>query len=225
MSGLHFDHSIGRSAFIGAIDQFVAACEALNDYDLLSVSRCHGWERLDVVVHVRTGLQEMLGGFTAKNSAPPDQDAASYWRDYADETDAVDAILWTRRTASAYRRPRGAVEHLRMAAAAVREAAARMEAGTVRFQGHALRSGDFLATWAVELAVHHLDLFGGPELPKPTQESAAVARKTVEALLEAKLPAQWDDTACVLLGAGRRVPTDAERVEAGPVLDRLPVLG
>ena len=38
---------------------------AAGDSDLLAASRCHGWTVLDVVVHVRVGLQEMLGGVVA----------------------------------------------------------------------------------------------------------------------------------------------------------------
>ena len=167
----------------------------------------------------------MMGGFHAETFDPPDQDAASYWGEYADTSDPVDAILWTRRTASAYARPRGAVEHLRMAADAVRAAASRMVDGTVSFQGHTLRSGNFLATWAVEMAVHHLDLLGGSELPGPAAESLTLGRRTVEAVLGGSLPADWDDDACLLLGSGRRQPTEAERAAAGPVLERLPVLG
>jgi len=48
-------------------------------------------------------------------------------------------------------------------------------AGPVAFQGHVLTSGDFLTTWAVELAVHHLDLGRDLDITPPTPESLAVA--------------------------------------------------
>lgn len=138
-------------------------------------SRCHGWTALDVVVHVRVGLQEMLG---------------------------FDSIMWTRRTSSAYHRPHHALEHLRDAADAAALAATAMAPGPVVFHGQVLADGDFLATWAVELAVHHLDLgdagFGGP-----SPESLRLGRDTVEALAGVSLPAAWSDRGCMLAGSGR----------------------
>lgn len=225
MADLHIEHGAGRDALVGALDRLEEVVGRLDDRDLLAASRCHGWTLVDVVVHVRTGLQEMLGGITAPSSQPPDHDAASYWRDYADTDDEVDAILWTRRTASAYRRPSGALEHLRMAVATVRNAVAGMTEGPVSFQGHVLDSGDFLSTWAVEVVVHHLDLGRDVAVGPPTPASTRLARRTVEALADASMPSGWSDDTCVLLGAGRRIPDDRERAEAGPLADRLPVLG
>jgi hypothetical protein len=137
--------------------------------------------------------------------------------------DSVDGILWTRRTASAYRRPRGAVQHLRATADAVRTAVARMPDGPVAFQGHVLTSGDFLATWAVELAVHHLDLGRDLDVAPPTAESLRLARATVEALAGSPLPGAWSDRRCVLVGTGRATLTAEARAAAGPAGAALPV--
>lgn len=57
---LRIEHDPARAAFLGELQSFVGVVEGLTDRDLLSASRCHGWALLDVVVHVRTGLQEML---------------------------------------------------------------------------------------------------------------------------------------------------------------------
>jgi Mycothiol maleylpyruvate isomerase N-terminal domain len=194
-----------------------------SDRDLLAASRCLGWTAVDVVVHVRVGLQEMLGGICASTGRPPDRDAATYWRDHPPSrsgSDEIDAILWTRRTASAYSRPRNALEHLRMTADTVQAAVATMAPAPVSFQGHVLAAGDFLATWAVELAVHHLDLARDVGFGYPTSESLRLGRATVEALAGAPLPPEWSDEVCLLAGTGR---TPAPGTPGG--IRSLPVLG
>jgi hypothetical protein len=78
----------------------------------------------------------------------------------------------------------------------------------VLFQGKTMTSGDFLATWVVELAVHHLDL--GEGAGHPTPESLAVVRRTVEALTDSHLPTSWEDEAAALIALGRLpLPADA----------------
>lgn len=227
MTGLQIDHGTGRDAFLGQLVRFREVVWALGDRELLTASRCHGWTALEVVVHVRTGLQEMVGGVVSPTTSAPDRDAAGYWRGFppAAEPDDVAAILWTRRTAAAYRTPRGSLEHLGMAAETAAAAVGRMPPGTVSFQGHVLRSGDLLATWAVELAVHHLDL--GPTLPAqpPIAPALRLGRRTVEALLGTPLPPAWDDARCLLLGTGREVATTDEQDESGLGADALAVLG
>lgn len=209
-----------QAAFLGQLDRFAAAVEAATDRELLAASRCHGWAALDVAVHVRVGLQEMLGGIGATTDRSPDQDAAGYWRDYSPsdgDADQVDDVLWTRRTASAYRRPRGAMEHLRMSADAVRAAVVAMPPRAVAFQGHVLSGGDFLATWTVELAVHHLDL--KRDSVAPTAESLRIGRATVEAPAGEPLPPEWSDEQCLLVGSGRApAPPSRDHVPALPVL-------
>jgi Mycothiol maleylpyruvate isomerase N-terminal domain len=204
----------------------VEAAASASDLDLLAASRCVGWAAVDVVVHVRVGLEEMLGGVGGATDRSPDQDAATYWRDYREsnpDADQVDAILWTRRTASAYRRPRNALAHLRMTADTVRGAVNRMTPEPVSFQRHVLAAGDFLATWAVELAVHHLDLGRDVHFGSPTADSLALGRATVEALAGAPLPSEWSDEVCLLAGAGRTPPPGTPRLPAGS--RPLPVLG
>ena len=84
-----------------------------------------------------------------------------------------------------------------------------------------MSTGDFLATWAVELAVHHLDLGRELDLAPPPGTALRLARATVEALAGQPLREAWSDTDAVLVGTGRRPPpADA----AGGGL-HLPVLG
>ena len=207
-TALSIDLATARSAFAEQLAGFLAAVEALDDHQLLAASRCHGWAVLDVVVHVRGGLEEMLRGCTAPTAAPRTADAASYWS--AADTgaaDPVEAILWTRRTATAYSRPSRAVRHLRDAAGAVLTAVAALTdtADTaLEFQGLVLTAGDFLASWVVELALHQLDLGRELEVPAPPAAALRLGRATVEALLGHPVPDSVPDLEVLLWGAGRR---------------------
>ena len=224
---LRVPHDEGRATFLAALDGFVAAVDPLDDHALLAASRCWGWAVVDVVTHVRSGLDEVAAALLGVGAAPgpPDRDAASYWSGFAPGAagDPVPGIVATRRLGSASRRPSAAVTQLRTVAAALRTGVARVGEGTLGFQGHVLTTGDFLATWAVELAVHQLDLGRDLEVPGPDAASLALTRRTLEALLEAPLPVA-DDVHAVLLGTGRRAPTPDERDRLGQLADRLPVL-
>lgn len=126
---------------------------------------------------------------------------------------------------ASYRRPTGLVGHLLPTAEAIRTAVPAMTPGAVRFQHRVLGTGDFLATWAVELAVHHLDLRRELDLPGPPAEALHLTRLTLEALAAGPLPASWPDGKAALLGTGRLAPSSEDRATAGAVADRLPLLG
>ncbi len=130
----------------------------------------------------------MMAGYLTHTTSAPDHDAASHWSDHpADrDVDPVPHILWLRRTASAYGRPSAAVRHLKAVDARVRKVVAGSADRTVEFQNMTLTGGDFLATWTVELAVHHLDL----NLPghSPTAESLNVTKRTIEAIAMHPIP-------------------------------------
>lgn len=90
---------------------------------------------------------------------------------------------------------------------------------SLRFQGHVLSAGDFLTSWAVELAVHQADLGRDLELPGPSPAALRLTRATIEALLGAAVPSTLTDLDVLLLGAGRR----AVPAELGTIIH--PVLG
>jgi uncharacterized protein (TIGR03083 family) len=228
-AGLTVPHEAGAAAFLAQLTTLVPVASGLDDAQLGAASRCHGWLVADVLVHVHLGLQEMLLGLLDPTDAAPDRDAATYWTAEAPRTDpdadALAGARFVRLLAAAYRRPSGAVAHLRPTADGLVRAVRAARPGAVRFQGHVLSTGDFLATWAVELAVHHLDIARELDLPAPDPTALRMARDTVQALAAGELPAQWTDETAVLVGTGR-VPLDGELGEqAGPVADRLPVLG
>ena len=165
---MHVDHdAAAASAFREQLATLLRVGTNLDDRALLAASRCHGWAVADVLVHVHFGLQEMLLGTVSATDAAADTDAASYWREApTDGADALDQVQFARSIASAYRPPTGLMRHVCITADALDRAVAHLDAGTVRFQGRLL-TGDFLATWAVELAVHHLDLGRELDLAPP----------------------------------------------------------
>ncbi|NNM44569.1 maleylpyruvate isomerase N-terminal domain-containing protein [Knoellia koreensis] len=204
-----------------SVNRFVEATVALSEYDLLGASRCHGWSRLDVVVHVVGGWAEMLGGLVSRADRPTTVDAASYWavftEQYGDD-DPVATLMSQRRRASAYLRPSSALEQLRDVAAMVDRGVHNLTEGHYLWQDCVFTAGDFLTIWVVEDVIHQLDLDSPVAPPAP---GLALARQTIEAIVGEPLPADWSDTEAVLVGTGR-VPGDGlpERVR-----ELLPALG
>jgi uncharacterized protein (TIGR03083 family) len=226
---MNVDHEQARASFLDGLDTFTTCVRTLSDLDLMAASRCTGWTVGDVVVHVHLGLQEMLLGLVTLTDEDPDTDAASYWQaplpTTDDDADELDGMRFVRLLGASYRRPSNAVRHMLPTVAGIRAAAARLAPGAVRFQGHVLSTGDFLATWAVELAVHHLDLGRELTLSPPAPSTLGLARATVEALAGEGAPRAWPDETVVLLGTGRVRPDAEQRKEAPELTRKLPVLG
>ncbi|HEY0951369.1 maleylpyruvate isomerase N-terminal domain-containing protein [Nocardioides sp.] len=178
---LTVDLETGRTAFLASVREFVAAVDDLDEWSLLGASRCHGWTRLDVVVHVVAGWQEMLGGFVSPVDGPPSVDAASYWPAFeAQATDEpLEALLAQRRRTTAYSRPDSARAQMHDVADAVARGAASCAEGHYLWQGHVFTAGDFLAIWAVEDVIHQLDLLGDRPVPP---DALTLARATEAAL-------------------------------------------
>lgn len=178
--------------------QFAEAASGLDDLALLDPSLCRGWSRLDLVVHVRLGLEEMAAGLGVRADDAPDHDDVTYWSSFAaDEQDPVPGLMWLRRTASAYARPTGATAHLRDAAERACAASALQDPRPVRFQGKVLSVTDFLRTWSVELALHLVQLDVGV-----VPSAAGLARRTLEALTGAPLPVRLTDHSALRVALG-----------------------
>jgi hypothetical protein len=197
-----------RAACAASVEAFVRVVEGLDELELLDASRCRGWTRLDVVVHVLAGWQEMLGGLVSPVEPEPTVDAASYWTAFAEQygdEDPVLALMAQRRRTAAHARPSTATAQLRDVAQALLRGIEACRDEHLLWQGHVFTAGDFLTTWAVEDVVHQLDLLVDEPLPA---SALALARASVEALAGGPLPADWDDAEAVLAGAGR-VPAPA----------------
>ncbi|QIX27326.1 hypothetical protein ncot_12480 [Nocardioides sp. JQ2195] len=210
-----------RTACAESVVGFVRAVDALSELDLLGASRCHGWTRMDVMVHVIAGWEDMLGGLVSSVDAEPTVDAATYWPAFAAEfvaDDPIPALMAQRRRSTTYLRPASATRHLHEVADALLRGIASLPRGNCLWQGHVFTAGDFLTVWAVEDVVHHLDLRS--EDPAP-DSALALARATIEALVGEPLPTGWTDLEATLIGTGREpVPEDG-----GAIRDRFPALG
>lgn len=217
--GLSVSLDVGRMACAESVDAFRRAVGSFSEYELLAASRCHGWSRLDVVVHVLAGWQEMLGGMVSPVDDVPSVDAATYWPAFSAEYaagDPIPVLMSQRRRTAAYARPASATAQLRDVAAAVGRGVGAIPDRPLLWQGHVFAAGDFLAVWAVEDVVHHLDLLA----PEPAPSSAlALARETIGALVDGPLPTTWSAEDAVLIGTGRLPVPDGTDL-AG----RLPVL-
>lgn len=219
MDPLSFPLPEARDLFASQTRQLLDAVHSLSELDLLTPSLCVGWSRLELVEHLRIGLDEMAAAACTTTDTAPDHDAASYWGSFArtEDEDPVPGIMWLRRTASASPRPAGAVERLAEAAERAFAAVASQQDNPVPFQGKVLSAGDFVGSWVVELAIHQWDLDLGLETHR-APVGAAWARRTLEALAGCPLPASMPDDLAVLAGMGRRPwPDGIEHPAAFPV--------
>ena len=189
---LTVDLETGRTAFSDSVRGFVAAVDGFDEWSLLGASRCHGWTRLDVVVHVVVGWQEMLGGFVSPVDEAPTVDAASYWPAFDEEydEDPLVVLMAQRRRTAAYLRPDSARQQMHDVADAVLRGAASCADRPLRWQGHVFTAGDFLTIWAVEDLIHQVDLLSDEPVPSSALD---LARATVDDLEGASLADRLPD--------------------------------
>jgi uncharacterized protein (TIGR03083 family) len=227
---------LDRVAVLDALDavyeKVTAAVSGLSAADLMLPSRCAGWAVADVLYHELLDARRALRTFATPAAGPADCDDVSYWRDYApgsgeDSTSGGDGAAaharYVRIAASAY--PPGWLvwEWTETAAAACRAARA-CGHESVATQGHVLSLPDFMATLAVEAAVHYLDLTVAlPSAPEPAPAALALVRRVLTGLLGARLPASWDNTTAALKGTGRDPLTDQDRQALGPLTSAFPL--
>lgn len=104
----------------------------------------------------------MFLGLASPTECAADVDAASYWRTQPVTGDLGDSqfahIRYVRALFSAIRRPSAVLDQWQATTSALARQVGSTPPGGFDFQQYRMSSGDFLATWAVELAVHHLDL-------------------------------------------------------------------
>ncbi len=228
------DRAAVEDALEAVYQNVATVADGLSDADLMLPSRCAGWAVGDVLYHQLLDARRALRAFASPAADLPDVDAVSYWRSYgpgSGEHEALGAAQaaaharHVRIVASAY--PPGALgwEWRETAAAACRAARA-CPHPAVATQGHALSTADFIATLAVEAAVHYLDLTVGlPAAPPPDPGSLALVRQVLDGLLGTPMPGGWDDVTYALKGTGRVPVTAAERSAIGVLADRLPLFG
>jgi hypothetical protein len=198
------------------------------DEDFERPSGCAGWLVRDLVCHLVIDAQDVLITLVTPAETEPTVDAVTYWKlvDPPTGDDPLAALI--PRLAAAYGDPALLRHHLDdLGSAAGRAAALADPTLCVTTQDEVLTVGDYLSAYVLEWTLHHLDLIAHlPSAAEPPAETLAATRAIVEKIAGTPFPSSFSDTDALLVGTGRRAPTDAEESELGDLAARLPfVLG
>ncbi|MEU3057730.1 maleylpyruvate isomerase N-terminal domain-containing protein [Streptomyces griseus] len=203
------------------------AVAGLSDEDFDRPSGCTGWLVRDLVCHLIIDAQDVLITLVTPAETEPTRDAVTYWT--VSDTpptgdDPLDAL--TVRLAAAYQDPGLLTFHLDDVGSAAGRAA-RLADPDLRVStcGEVLTAGDYLSAYVLEWTLHHLDLvLHLPDAAGPTPEGLARSRGMVERISGAAFPVSFSDEDVLLVGTGRRAPTDAETSELGELAAGLPLV-
>ncbi|WP_225094772.1 maleylpyruvate isomerase N-terminal domain-containing protein [Streptomyces sp. CoH27] len=202
------------------------AVAALADEDFERPSGCAGWLVRDLVCHLVIDAQDVLITLVTPATGAPTVDAVTYWKLVEPPTgeDPLDALI--PRLAAAYGEPGLLRFHLDdVGSAAGRAAELADPAACVGTRDEVLTVGDYLSAYVVEWTLHHLDLIAHlPSAPEPPAETLAAARASLEKIAGSGFPASLSDKEALLIGTGRRTPTDAERETLGDFAEQLPFI-
>ncbi|KOT95041.1 maleylpyruvate isomerase [Streptomyces sp. NRRL F-5755] len=201
------------------------AVAELSDEDFARPSGCAGWLVRDLVCHLIIDAQDVLITLVTPADTEPTRDAVTYW-EVADTPptgdDPLDALIV--RLAAAYEDPGLLKFHLDdLGSAAGR--AAELADPTVRVSTRdvVLTTGDYLSAYVLEWTLHHLDLIAHvPNAAEPPTEGLARTREMLEKIAGAAFPSSFSDKDALLIGTGRRTPTETEKAELGELAAKLP---
>ncbi|MFI6297692.1 maleylpyruvate isomerase N-terminal domain-containing protein [Nonomuraea sp. NPDC050790] len=194
------------------------AVAELPDEDFAKPSGCSGWLVRDLACHLVIDAQDVLITLVTPAETPPNRDAVTYWEVTGTPPtgeDPLDAL--TVRLAAAYGEPWMLKFHLDDVGSAAGRAAVLADPGAwVGTKDIVITTGDYLSAYVMEWTLHHLDLIAHlPDVPGPPAEALAEARGMLEKIAGAPFPASFSDTDALLVGTGRRAPTEDERVALG----------
>ncbi|MFE9622599.1 maleylpyruvate isomerase N-terminal domain-containing protein [Streptomyces sp. NPDC006527] len=200
---------------------------ALPDEDFARPSGCAGWLVRDLVCHLIIDAQDVLITLVTPAETEPTRDAVTYWnvaRTPPSGDDPLDALIV--RLAAAYEEPWLLRFHLDdVGSAAGRAAELADPALRVSTRDEVLTAGDYLSAYVLEWTLHHLDLVAHlPDAAGPGPEALARSREMLEKIAGAAFPASFSDEDALLVGTGRRVPTDEERTGLGELATKLPLV-
>jgi hypothetical protein len=202
------------------------AVAALPDEDFSRPSGCTGWLVRDLVCHLIIDAQDVLITLVTPTEAEPTRDAVTYW-DVAEAPptgdDPLDALIV--RLATAYEEPRLLKFHFDDLGAAAGRAAELADPDVrVSTRDQVLTVGAYLSAYVLEWTLHHLDLIAHlPDAAGPPPEGVARSREMLETIAGAAFPVSFSDSDALLIGTGRRGPTDAEKVELGELATKVPL--
>ncbi|MDG9688845.1 maleylpyruvate isomerase N-terminal domain-containing protein [Streptomyces mutabilis] len=200
------------------------AVAGLRDEDFARPSGCAGWLVRDLVCHLVIDAQDVLITLATPATGEPTRDEVTYWNvvDAPTGDDPLDAL--TVRLAAAYQEPWLLKFHLDDVGSAAGRAAGLADPGArVSTRDEVLTVGDYLRAYVLEWTLHHLDLVAHlPDVPGPSAEGLARSRRTLERIAGTAFPPSFTDRDALLVGTGRRAPTEAERAALGEKAARLP---
>ncbi|KUL46151.1 maleylpyruvate isomerase [Streptomyces sp. NRRL F-4489] len=204
-----------------------AAVAETPDEDFERPSGCAGWLVRDLVCHLVIDAQDVLITLATPTEAEPTADAITYWELLAAPPageDPLDALI--PRLAAAYGEPRWLKFHLDdVGSAAGRAARLANPATRVSTNDKVLTVADYLSAYILEWTLHHLDLIAHlPSLARPPAETLAASRASLEKIAGAAFPPSFSDQDALLIGTGRRRPTDWEKAKLGPLAATLPLI-
>ncbi|QFQ96804.1 maleylpyruvate isomerase family protein [Streptomyces phaeolivaceus] len=208
----------------------------LTDKDFEQPSGCAGWLVRDLVCHLIIDAQDVLITLVtpAATDAAPTADATTYWHVTHEPPAAEDPLAsLTVRLAAAYEDMALLTFHLDdVGSAAARAAELADPAARVTTQNQILTVEDYLTAYVLEWTLHHLDLTAhlptrqgpSPTTPGPSPESLAHSRTALERIAGTAFPGSLTDEDALLIGTGRRAPSDTERAELGLLEGKLPLV-
>ncbi|MFD1544944.1 maleylpyruvate isomerase N-terminal domain-containing protein [Nonomuraea guangzhouensis] len=213
--------------FVRAWTALRTAVAELSDEDFARPSGCAGWLVRDLVCHLVIDAQDVLITLVTPADTEPTRDAVTYWDVAATPPtgdDPLDAL--TVRLAAAYGEPRLLKFHLDDVGSAAGRAAELADPGLrVGTRDEVLTAGDYLSAYVLEWTLHHLDLIANlPGKAEPPAEGLARSRAMLEKIAGTAFPVSFSDKDALLVGTGRRTPTDAEQAELGELAAKLPLV-
>ncbi|WP_214415062.1 maleylpyruvate isomerase N-terminal domain-containing protein [Sphaerisporangium fuscum] len=204
-----------------------AAVAELPDEDFARPSGCAGWLVRDLVCHLVIDAQDVLITLVTPADTEPTRDAVTYWDVTATPPtgqDPLDALIV--RLAAAYQEPWLLKFHLDDVGSAAGRAADLADPGLrVGTRGEVLTAGDYLGAYVLEWTLHHLDLVAHlPDAAQPPAQGLARSREMLEKIAGAAFPASFSDKDALLVGTGRRAPSEAEKADLGELAATLPLV-
>ena len=202
------------SLSLGAL---LTTVESLTDEDFAQPSGCEGWLVRDLVCHFVIDAQDVLITLVTPTADAVTHDAVTYWKVSHEPSDDPLAAL-TVRLAAAYGEPWMLKHHVDdVGQAALRAAELADPTLKVSTQDMVLCTSGYLGAYVWEWTLHHLDLVRHlPHLAGPPRKTLARCREMLEQIA-GPFPGKWSSTDVLLVGTGRRAPTEAERAELGEV--------
>jgi hypothetical protein len=203
-----------------------AAVAELPDKDFEQPSGCSGWLVRDLVCHLIIDAQDVLITLVTPAETEPTVNAVTYWHvenQPPTGEDPLNALIV--RLAAAYGESRLLKFHFEDVGSAAGRAAELADPSLlVSTRDEVLTVGDYLTAYVLEWTLHHLDLIAHlPDATEPPTEGLAQSRATLEKIADAAFPPSFTDKDALLVGTGRRAPTDAEKAELGELAAKLPL--